>query len=143
MNTPLRPTVVGALTVLALFAGCSTAMSPPSPLATTKYTIENNTEEFVVLDRPLAPAISCTGLRPHQRSDGRFEIVANVRNSQDRPLLVQVNCVFKDANGFGIGDTTPYQTLKLDAHSTEAVRFTATTPMAKRYTIQVRESPTL
>ena len=138
MTFPFRYAVLGALTALALFGGCASGPAASAPQASTKYTIENNTDKFAVLDEPLAAAISCTGLQDRVLPDGRFEVVANVRNSESRTVQVQVNCVFKDADGFSIGDETPFRTLLLNGNSTEAVRFTATNRIAKRYTIRVK-----
>ena len=39
-----------------------------------------------------------------------------------------------------VGDETPWQTLILSENSTEAVRFTAMNPQAKRYTVRVRQA---
>jgi uncharacterized protein YcfL len=138
MTYPHRFAVLGALTALALFGGCSSTSVAPSAQATTKYTIENNTDQFAVLDQPIADAVSCTGFHYRTLPDGRFEVVANVRNAENRPLHLQVNCVFTDADGFEIGDETPFRTLVLTPNSTEAVRFTATNKIAKRYRINVR-----
>ena len=138
MTFSLRYAVLGALTALALFGGCASQPTASAPQATTKYTIVNNTDEFAVLDQPLASSISCTGLHYRELPDGRFEVVANVRNNDSRDVQVKVNCVFKDADGFSIGDETPFRTLVLKGNSTEAVRFTATNRIAKRYTIRVK-----
>lgn len=138
MTLPSRYAILGALTALALFGGCASEPAATAPQASTKYTIENNTDKFAVLDQPLASAISCTGLQDRKLPDGRFEVVANVRNSDSRSVQVQVNCVFKDADGFSIGDETPFRTLVLKGNSTEAVRFTATNRTAQRYTIRVK-----
>jgi len=138
MTFPLRFAVLGALTALALFGGCASRPGASAPQVSTKYTIDNNTDKFAILDQPLAATISCTGLQERGLPDGRFEVVANVRNSESHPVQVQLNCVFKDADGFSIGDETPFRTLVLNPNSTEAVRFTATNRIAKRYTIRVK-----
>jgi hypothetical protein len=67
-------------------------------------------------------------------------VVANVKNRESRRIQVQVNCVFKDEQGFSTGDETPWQTLILSENSTEAVRFTAMNPLAKKYTVRVRQA---
>lgn len=139
MNTPHRLTVVVALVGLALLAGCATEPGPYTPQDTTKYTVEN-TEKFVLLDKPTQYSVTCTGLQERTLPDGRMEVVANVKNRENRRLQVQINCVFKDEQGFTTGDETPFQTLVLAENSTEAVRFTAMNPQAKRYTIRVRQA---
>lgn len=112
---------------------------PLPPLDTTKFTLEN-TEKFVLLDQPTQYSVTCTGLQERPLGDGRLEVVANVKNREPRRIQVQVNCVFKDEQGFSTGDETPWQTLILSENSTEAVRFTAMNTQAKRYTVRVRQA---
>jgi hypothetical protein len=139
MNTTHRLSVLTAVAGLLLVGGCATEPGPFTPQDTTKYTVEN-TEKFVLLDKPTQTSITCTGLQERTLPDGRLEIVANVKNREDRRLQVQIGCVFKDEQGFSTGDESPYQTLILAENSTEAVRFTSMNPLAKRYTIRVRQA---
>ena len=139
MNTTHRLSVLTAIAGLFLLGGCATEPGPFTPQDTTKYTVEN-TEKFVLLDKPTQTSITCTGLQERTLPDGRLEIVANVKNRESRRLQVQIGCVFKDEQGFSTGDESPYQNLILAENSTEAVRFTAMNPLAKRYTIRVRQA---
>jgi len=123
---------------LAFFAGCAAEPGPFAPQDTTKYTLEN-TDNFELLGKSTQSAVACTGLQPRLLADGRLEIVASVKNRGSRDLRIQINCVFKDEQGFLTGDETPLQTLPLAANATEAVRFTAANTLAKKYTIRVRE----
>jgi uncharacterized protein YcfL len=127
------------LAVAALVGGCATEPGPFTPQDTTKYTVEN-TEKFVLLDKPTQISVTCTGLQQRPLGDGRLEVVANIKNRENRRIQVQVNCVFKDEQGFSTGDETPFQTLILSEFSTEAVRFTAMNTLAKNYTIRVRQA---
>lgn len=128
-----------SLVALGLSAGCATQPGPFAPADTTKFTLEN-TEKFVLLDKPAQNSVTCTGLQERPLADGRLEVVANVKNRESRRIQVQINCVFKDEQGFSTGDETPWQTLILSENSTEAVRFTAMNPQAKRYTVRVRQA---
>jgi uncharacterized protein YcfL len=128
-----------AAAVLALAAGCATEPGPFAPLDTTKFTLEN-TDRFVLLDQPAQYSVTCTGLQERPLADGRLEVVANVKNREPRRIEVQINCVFKDEQGFSTGDETPWQTLILSENSTEAVRFTAMNPQGKKYTVRVRQA---
>ena len=139
MNTTHRLSVLTAVAGMLLVGGCATEPGPFTPQDTTKYTVEN-TEKFVLLDKPTQFSITCTGLQERTLPDGRLEIVANVKNRENRRLQVQIGCVFKDAQGFTTGDESPYQTLILAENSPEAVRFTAMNTLAKRYTIRVRQA---
>lgn len=128
-----------ATSALALFAGCVAQPGPHPALDTTKYTLEN-TDRFVLLDQPAQISVTCTGLQERTLADGRLEVVANVKNREARRIQVQINCVFKDDQGFSTSDETPFQTLILAENSTEAVHFTAMNALAKKYTIRVRQA---
>jgi uncharacterized protein YcfL len=108
-------------------------------LDTTKYTIES-TDKFVLLDQPAQVSVTCTGLQERILPDGRLEVVANVKNRENRRIEVQVNCVFKDEQGVSTGDETPFRNLILAQSSTEAVQFTSINNLARKYTIRVREA---
>ena len=139
MNTTHLLSVLTAVAGLILLGGCATEPGPFTPQDTTKYTVEY-TEKFVLLDKPTQYSITCTGLQERTLPDGRLEVVANVKNRENRRLQVQIGCVFKDEQGFTTGDESPYQTLILAENSTEAVHFTAMNALAKRYTIRVRQA---
>ncbi|HXA80348.1 MAG TPA: YcfL family protein [Opitutaceae bacterium] len=131
-------TVFSILAATVLLAGCSTP-GPYKPQDTTKYTIEN-TNQFVLLDEPTQTSVTCTGLEPRTLPDGRLDIVALVKNREDRPIQVQVQCVFKDEHGFSTGDETPWENLILPENSTEAAHFTAMNTQARNFTIRVRQA---
>lgn len=82
--------------------------------------------------------VACTGLQEKINVEGRLEVVANVQNRENRPLTLEVCCVFKDAQGFSTGDETPWESLALEEYSTEAVHYTAANGLAKKFTIVVR-----
>jgi len=136
MNNHLTAFLVAAS--IGLLAGCSTP-GPYTAQDTTKYTIEN-TEKFVLLDEAAQHSVTCTGLQERILSDGRLEVVANVKNRENRRIQVQIQCVFKDEQSMSTGDETPWQTLILSEYSTEAQRFTAANTQAKKYTIRVRQA---
>jgi uncharacterized protein YcfL len=127
-----------AAAALAL-TGCKTPPGPFTAEDTTKFTLEN-TESFVLMDKPTQVSVTCTGLQQRVNNDGRLEVVANVKNRENRRIQVQISCVFKDESGFSTGDETPWQTLILGENATEAVRFTAMNTQAKKYTVRVRQA---
>jgi len=139
MNTVKTPLCLAALTAAALLAGCQHEPGPFLPQDTTRYTLEN-TEKFVLMDRPTQISITCTGLQERIGEDGRLEVVANVKNRENRRIQVQIRCVFKDDAGFSTGDETPWQTLILGENATEAMRFVAHTNAARKYTVAVRQA---
>ena len=66
-------------------------------------------------------------------------VAANVRNRESRRIQVQVNCEFKDAQGYTI-DSTPWQTLMLTENAQETVRFASMNSQATAYTIRIRQA---
>ncbi len=126
-------------TTLVWLAGCATNPTSSMALESTKYNIES-TEKLTLLDRTVQEAIICTGLQERVLPDGRLEVVAMVKNRQEQAVKVQLNCVFKDMQGFSVGDETAFQTTTLAPGATEAVRFTAATPAAKKFTVRVRHA---
>jgi hypothetical protein len=62
-----------------------------------------------------------------------------LRNRENRRLQIQVNCVFKDAQGFVVEDT-PFQNIFLDENAQEGLEFVSANDKAQRYTIRVREA---
>ncbi|MGN6385663.1 MAG: DUF1425 domain-containing protein, partial [Verrucomicrobiota bacterium] len=69
----------------------------------------------------------------------RLQVAANIRNREERRIQVQVQCEFKDGQGFAI-DSTPWNTLVLTERGQETVSFTSMNSKAQRYTIRVREA---
>ena len=116
------------ITMLAFVAGCATSGGPaPGPNA-----------KFRALSGLAASAVSCSAVKETKQADGRLEVHANVHNRQGKRIQVQVNCVFKDEQGFSTGDETPFQSLILDEYGTQTVTFTSLNNKARDYTIQVR-----
>lgn len=127
-----------ALAVLALLAGCVSRSDSP-PQESTKYTVEN-TDKFELFDDGSPIYVSCTGLQEHRLKDGRLEVVANIRNRENRALVVEVSCLFRDAQGFTTNAETAFHTVKLAPNATEVLSFRSTNALAQRYTIRLREA---
>ena len=97
-------------------------------------------EHVVLLDPGVQYSVTCSGIQEGVSADGRLEVGAQIHNRENRRIEVQVNCVFKDANGYSTGDETPFQTLILTENATEHLKFTAMNTLAKKYTIRVRQA---
>lgn len=128
--------LIGAALV-AVFAGCSTG--PYAPKDTTKYNLEN-TEPLVLMDKRVQHSVTSTGIEKRINDDGRLEVVANIKNRENRRIQVQVSCVFKNEQGFSTGDETPWQTLILGENTTEAVNFKSMNNQARNFTVRVRQA---
>jgi hypothetical protein len=120
-----------------LLAGCHSG-GAYLPKNTTKYDVEN-TSNFVLLSAGVQRSVSTSGLQEGRLQDGRLQVSVNVRNREERRIQVQINCEFKDAQGFVV-DTTPFRTLILSERAQEGVQFVSMNDKAQRYTIRVREA---
>jgi hypothetical protein len=109
------------------------------PKNSGKYALENQ-DRFVAMDYRVQRSVTPSELQAISMPDGRLEVVANLRNRIERRIQVQVQCVFKDANGFSTGDETPWEDLILTENAQETVRFKSLNDKAKTYTIRVREA---
>src|SRR6266536_1651440 len=104
-----------------------------APVNTTKYNYES-TANFVTLDPGTQRSVTSPGIQTRTLPDGRLEVAANIRNRENRRLQVQVNCVFKDAQGFEV-DSTPFENVFLDENATETKRFQSRNNQAKTFTV--------
>ena len=139
----MKTILFSSLTIaaVALFAqGCATSSETGAltPQNTTKFDAELK-EKFVLMDPGAQLSITCMGLQESALTDGRLQVAVQVRNRENRRLQVQINCEFKDAQGFAI-DSTPWENLILTENSTETKSFVSANDKAKRYTIRVREA---
>ena len=133
-------TLIVSLAATLLVAGCSTYDKGPYLPQNSKTPAYENTESFVLLDPGTRRSITCPAMQERTLADGRLEVIAHIRNRENRRLEVQVNCVFKDVNGFTTGDETPFQTVILTENATEQVKFTSANTLANKYTIRVRQA---
>lgn len=139
MRTTWAMGMLGAAALLA--AGCQTSNLDTGaypPRNTHKFDLENRAN-FVLLDRATQTSVTCHGIQERRLDDGRLQVSANVRNRLHRRIQVQMNCVFKDAQGFVVEDT-PWRDVILDENAQEGVTFTSIQPTAVKYTIRVRQA---
>jgi uncharacterized protein YcfL len=127
-----------ALAALAL-AGCQTPEGARTPVNTTRHNLED-TEVFVLMDGPTQRSVTTSGVQQRINADGRLEVAANIRNRESRRIEVQWQVVFKDAQGFSIGDETPWQTIILTENAQETIRAISMNEQARRYTFRVRQA---
>lgn len=127
-----------AAAIVVFLAACHSP-GPYCPKDESKYDLEG-TEKFVLMDRGAQRSVTCPRIEERTLDDGRLEVVPQIRNREDRRIQVQVNCVFKNAQGISTGDETPWQTLILTENAQEAVKFVSMNNLAKRYTIRVRQA---
>jgi hypothetical protein len=97
------------------------------------------TAKFVLMDPQAQYSVTCANLQESRTPDGRLQVKANVRNRENRRLELQINCVFKDEQGFTV-DETPFESLILTENEIRGVEFTAMNDKARTYTIRVRQA---
>jgi uncharacterized protein YcfL len=129
--------LAAAATAALAFTGCH-AGGAYMPVNATQY----NTEDYsnlVLLDSRVQRSVTSSGIQQTTLPDGRMEVVANLRNREERRIQVQVQCEFKDSQGFTL-DSTAWNTVILPERAQESVRFTSGNDKATRYTVRVREA---
>ena len=123
------------------FTGCETRVIDHGaylPLNVTINDLENRTA-LVLLDQRVQNSITCPGIQETHLPDGRLQVAVNLRNREERRIQMQVNCEFKDAQGFVI-DNTPFQNVFFDENAQQTVQFISMNDKAARYTVRVREA---
>ncbi len=124
---------------LVVFNGCQTSDTGAYLPQNTQEKNFEDSARLVLLDKGAQRSVTSPGIQETRLSDGRLQVLANLRNRENRRIQIQVNCVFKDAQGFVVEDT-PFQTVFLDENAQEGVRFVSSNDKAQRYTIRVREA---
>jgi hypothetical protein len=125
----------------ALAAGCTSTHDKGPYLPQNPQTpAHENKEPVVLLDPGVQYSVTCSGLQEMTLPDGRLQVTAHLRNRENRRIEVQVNCVFKDQNGFSTGDETPFVPVILTENSQQDVTFASMNDRAKKFTIRVRQA---
>lgn len=133
----LCPSLPAAL--LLFLSGCASSETGAlTPKNTTKYDAELK-NRFVLMDPDMQNAVTCMGLKETTLGDGRLQVDALVRNRENRRLQVQIQCEFKDAQGFAV-DSPPWENIFLTENSIETKSFVSINDKAKRYTVRVRQA---
>jgi uncharacterized protein YcfL len=125
-----------ALALLTLATACRT----PGPYTPTPTANVEGREPVVLMDQMVQTSVTSQGVHYRQLPDGRLEAIAIIQSRDPRRIQVQVQCVFKDANGIAIDDETPWQTLILTENGQEQVSFKSMNNQAKKATIRVRQA---
>jgi hypothetical protein len=125
---------------LLLVVGCSTHDQGPYLPQSPKTPAYEGVEPVVLLDPGVRHSVACSGIQEQTLADGRLEVIAHLRNRENRRIEVQANCVFKDQNSFSTGDETPFVMVILTENGTEDVKFVSMNNLARKYTIRVRQA---
>ena len=123
--------------ILTLSA-CLTILLSGCGAPTARQSAISNNSKFVALGSLGSRIVQCTALQENTLPDGRLEVRANILNLVNKRVDLQINCIFKDAQGFSTDDETPFQTLILDETAQETITFTSLNTKVKDYTVRVR-----
>lgn len=122
---------------LALLIGCQSGPYTPKHTQWPDQILED-TEEVVLLDKPLVGSIRVDGVRSGRTSDDRVQVEARIRNKMKENLWIQVQTVFKDAENFSLGDETEWRSLVLNPNAMETYKALAVNPSSERFVIRIR-----
>ena len=126
----MKKTLTLSACLAILLSGCGAPTARQSAIS--------NNSKFVALGSLGSQIVQCTALQENTLPDGRLEVRANILNLVNKRVDLQINCIFKDAQGFSTGDETPFQTMILDETAQETITFTSLNTNAKDYTVRVR-----
>jgi hypothetical protein len=135
------------LLLAAALGGCAAppAPAPPRlsapPATETPPAVIESGAQFLPLDRTARESILCSALAQRMLSDGRLEVLASLKNQTNRPIQVELECLFKDSQGAAIAEATPWRKIDLGGNSNETVRFVSADSRAVRFTIAVKGTP--
>lgn len=135
----LIPTSLLAAATLLAAPGCSKHTGPHLPVP-AGLSPEQTDAKFVLMDPGAQRSVTTTGLTETRLSDGRLRVAAQLVNRENRRIQVQVQTVFKDAQGIATGDETPWENVILTENAIETVQFTSLNNQAFTYTIRVRQA---
>ena len=122
------------LTLSACLAILINGCGAPSAIQSTAA----NNSKFVALGSLGSRIVQCTALQENTLPDGRLQVKANILNLVNKRVDLQINCIFKDKQGFSTDDETPFQTMILDETAQETITFISLNTKAKDYTVRVR-----
>jgi len=131
-------TLIAAAGLVLTFTGCTS--TPSGPYTPTPAVDVEGKEPIVLMDQMVQTSVTSQGVRFRELADGRLEAIAVIQSKDPRRIQVQVQCIFKDVNGIGIEDETPWQTLILTENGQEQLSFKSMNNQAKKATIRVRQA---
>lgn len=128
--------VLSSLFILSCSSGPYIPQSDPhSPEASGKKVVlfDENLVDRVAVDRAVVTK---------RNEQDCLVVQAALRNQTDKPLSVQVQVLFKDAQGVilysDLGAETPWQSMVLSPNETKSISQVSLTSSARDYTVRVR-----
>lgn len=135
--------VFSFIAVIFLLSGCAAG-----PYHTIPYDLKQDKErniKVVILDKDLDNQFSSKRVvilnqGTDWTEDKRLKVYCEIRNMKNEMLRLQIQTVFRDEQGFQVGDDTNWELVLIPGYVTYAYRTTAFNPKAKDYTIRIRKA---
>lgn len=126
-----------------LLNGC--AAGPYHAIPYNAHEDKERNLKVVILDKDLDNQFSSKRVvilaqKTDWTEDKRLKVYCEIRNMKDELLRLQVQTVFRDEQGFQIGDDTNWELILIPQYSTYAYKTTAFNPKVKDYTIRIRKA---
>ena len=126
-----------------ILSGCAAG-----PYHTIPYDVQQDKErnlKVVVLDKDLDNQFSAKRIviltkKTEWTEDKRLKVYCEIRNMKDEMLRLQIQTVFRDEQGFQIGDDTNWELILIPGYVTYTYKTAAFSPKAKDYTIRIRKA---
>jgi hypothetical protein len=135
LNTFKKETIIFLLMVLFL-SGCATVPGK-GITATKKSDLYEDTETLVMLDRKIRKFLYVVDQSETLTEDGRLVVNARFMNKTKGTLEVQIQTLFKDANG-NITDETNWELILVPSKSHYYYEAKSLNDRARKYTIKCR-----
>lgn len=128
---------------VVLLSGCAAG-----PYHNIPFDIKQDKErnlKVVVLDKDLDNQFSSKRIvilaqKTELTEDNRLKVYCEIRNMKEKMLKVQIQTVFRDEQGFQIGDDTNWELILIPGYATYAYKTAAFSSKAKDYTIRIRKA---
>ena len=127
------PVMLGAALIAGL-AGC--AWKGPEPLQT--FSPLKETTSVLAADEAASKLVAMSQLQADREADGRLKLVLELNNLSSQPLPVQVQTVFRDAEGALYGDETNWQMITLPGAGDYRYEVMSLQSKADSFVVQIR-----
>jgi len=132
------PVITGLFTTLALgmslVSGC--AWKGPEPLQA--FSPLKETTSVLAADEAAAKLVAMSQLQADREDDGRLKLVIELNNLSSLDLPVQVQTVFRDADGSLYGDETNWQMITLPGGGDYRYEVVSLQSKADSFVVQIR-----
>ncbi len=120
---------------LLLMFGCASE-GPYIPSGANSSVESKNSA--VLLDKELIDVIAVDQQKETPTRRGKLKALSTIRNRVNQDVTIQVQTVFRDAEGFSIEDDTAWETLVLTANESRDVTAISASKKARRFTTRIR-----